>query len=75
MQDEVIPVEGTIYYENENENTLYVTQSGDETEQYRFNTVIADENEQEWDNSQQSIEQNIEGQDEDSEQVNIYISC
>lgn len=46
LEENTIPVEGTIYYEGDNMETLYVAQAMEDTEQYQYdNTAIEQESE------------------------------
>ncbi|KAF7399016.1 hypothetical protein HZH66_006913 [Vespula vulgaris] len=51
LSENTIPVEGTIYYEGDNMETLYVAQAVDEHEQYQYEAVPMEQNEQTWDTS------------------------
>ncbi|XP_031842503.2 uncharacterized protein LOC116431357 isoform X1 [Nomia melanderi] len=48
LDENTIPVEGTIYYEGDNIETLYVAQAVDDGEQYTYDTTSMEQDEQVW---------------------------
>lgn len=67
LEANTIPVEGTIYYEGDNMETLYVAQAIDDNEQYQYDNTTMDQDEQmSWEVANPEINQN---QEEDNSQV------
>lgn len=67
LEANTIPVEGTIYYEDDNMETLYVAQAIDDNEQYQYDNTTMDQDEQmSWEVANPEANQN---QEEDSSQV------
>lgn len=67
LDENTIPVEGTIYYEGDNMETLYVAQAIDNNEQYQYdNTAMVEQDEQMWETANPESNQN---QEEDDSQV------
>ncbi|XP_020293443.1 zinc finger protein 394-like isoform X2 [Pseudomyrmex gracilis] len=66
LDENTIPVEGTIYYEGDNMETLYVAQAMEDTEQYQYdNTAIEQESESmSW---EATNPESIEAQEENSQ--------
>lgn len=46
LNENTIPVEGTIYYEGDNMETLYVAQAIDDNEQYQYDNAAMEQDEQ-----------------------------
>lgn len=66
LEANTIPVEGTIYYEGDNMETLYVAQAIDDNEQYQYDNATMEQDEQmSWEVANPEINQN----QEDSSQV------
>lgn len=66
LDENTIPVEGTIYYEGDNMETLYVAQAIDDNEQYQYDNATIEQDEQIWEASNNETNQN---QEEDNTQV------
>lgn len=66
LDENTIPVEGTIYYEGDNMETLYVAQAVDDNEQYQYDNATMEQDEQMWEGSNNESSQN---QEEDNTQV------
>lgn len=67
LEANTIPVEGTIYYEGDNMETLYVAQAVDDNEQYQYDNATMEQDEQmSWEVANSETNQN---QEEDSSQV------
>lgn len=66
LDENTIPVEGTIYYEGDNMETLYVAQAIDDNEQYQYDNAVMEQDEQMWEASNNDSNQN---QEEDNSQV------
>lgn len=64
LDENTIPVEGTIYYEGDNMETLYVAQAIDDNEQYQYDNAAIDE--QMWETSNNESTGN---QEEENSQV------
>lgn len=71
LEENTIPVEGTIYYEGDNMETLYVAQAIDDNEQYQYdNTTIEQDEQMSWEAANSEPNQN---QEEDSSQDQIFL--
>ncbi|KAL0120721.1 hypothetical protein PUN28_008413 [Cardiocondyla obscurior] len=72
LEENTIPVEGTIYYEGDNMETLYVAQAIDDNEQYQYDntTIEQDEGQVSWETTNQEANQN---QEEDNSQDQIFL--
>lgn len=71
LQANTIPVEGTIYYEGDNMETLYVAQAVDDNEQYQYDNATIEQDEQiSWEVANPETNQN---QEEDSSQDQIFL--
>ncbi|XP_029172690.1 zinc finger protein 652-A-like isoform X1 [Nylanderia fulva] len=71
LQENTIPVEGTIYYEGDNMETLYVAQAIDDNEQYQYDNATIEQDEQmSWEAANSESNQN---QEEDSSQDQIFL--
>lgn len=67
LEANTIPVEGTIYYEGDNMETLYVAQAIDDNEQYQYDNATMEQDEQmSWEVANPETNQN---QEEDNSQV------
>ncbi|KAK2583856.1 hypothetical protein KPH14_001132 [Odynerus spinipes] len=76
LSENTIPVEGTIYYEGDNMETLYVAQAVDENEQYQYEAVAMEQNEQTWDttNEDRNSETDVnQYQEEENSQDQIFL--
>ncbi|XP_046822002.1 zinc finger protein 836-like [Vespa crabro] len=76
LSENTIPVEGTIYYEGENMETLYVAQAVNEHEQYQYDAVPIEQNEQTWDtaNEDRNSENDVnQYQEEENSQDQIFL--
>ncbi|XP_071566894.1 uncharacterized protein [Temnothorax nylanderi] len=71
LEANTIPVEGTIYYEGDNMETLYVAQAIDDNEQYQYdNTTMEQDEQMSWEVPNSETNQN---QEEDSSQDQIFL--
>lgn len=71
LEENTIPVEGTIYYEGDNMETLYVAQAIDDSEQYQYDNATIEQDEQmSWEAVNSESNQN---QEEDSSQDQIFL--
>ncbi|XP_014476236.1 PREDICTED: zinc finger Y-chromosomal protein 1 [Dinoponera quadriceps] len=70
LDENTIPVEGTIYYEGDNMETLYVAQAVDDNEQYQYDNAAIEQDEQIWETSNNESNQN---QEEDNSQDQIFL--
>ncbi|GAB1860443.1 Zinc finger protein 91 [Camponotus japonicus] len=71
LEENTIPVEGTIYYEGDNMETLYVAQAIDDNEQYQYDNATIEQDEQmSWEPANPESNQN---QEEDSSQDQIFL--
>ncbi|XP_036146055.1 zinc finger protein 184 isoform X2 [Monomorium pharaonis] len=71
LEANTIPVEGTIYYEGDNMETLYVAQAVDDNEQYQYDNATMEQDEQmSWEVANPETNQN---QEEDSSQDQIFL--
>ncbi|XP_070172359.1 uncharacterized protein [Polyergus mexicanus] len=71
LEENTIPVEGTIYYEGDNMETLYVAQAIDDNEQYQYDNATIEQDEQmSWEAANPESNQN---QEEDSSQDQIFL--
>lgn len=69
LDENTIPVEGTIYYEGDNMETLYVAQAIDDNEQYQYDNVTIEQDEQmSWERETANTESN-QTQEEYNSQV------
>lgn len=66
LDENTIPVEGTIYYEGDNMDMLYVAQAIDGNEQYQYDNATVEQEEPMWETVNDDTNQN---QEEDSSQV------
>lgn len=66
LNEDTIPVEGTIYYEGDNMETLYVAQAIDDNEQYQYDNAAIEQDEQMWEPANPESNSN---QEEDNSQV------
>ncbi|XP_029036805.2 zinc finger protein 480-like [Osmia bicornis bicornis] len=64
LDESSIPVGGTIYYEGENIETLYVAQAVDENEQYSYDAATIENEEQVWEAGNSDSNQNQEKENE-----------
>lgn len=60
LDENTIPIEGTIYYEADNIETLYVAQTVDDNEQYSYDTAVIENEEQVWETNNSDSNQNQE---------------
>lgn len=71
LDENTIPVEGTIYYEGDNMETLYVAQAMDDTEQYQYdNTTIEQDEQMPWEAA--NPEPAAQTQEEFNSQVRLF---
>ncbi|EZA51915.1 hypothetical protein DMN91_007024 [Ooceraea biroi] len=71
LDENTIPVEGTIYYEGDNMETLYVAQAIDDNEQYQYDNATIEQDEQvSWDAANPESNQN---QEEYNSQNHIFL--
>lgn len=71
LEANTIPVEGTIYYEGDNMETLYVAQAIDDNEQYQYDNATMEQDEQmSWEVTNSETNQN---QEEDNSQDQIFL--
>ncbi|XP_076241603.1 uncharacterized protein LOC143183774 isoform X2 [Calliopsis andreniformis] len=70
LDENTIPVEGTIYYEGDNIETLYVAQAVDENEQYSYDATAMEQEEQAWDAANSDTNQN---QEKENSQDQIFL--
>ncbi|KAG7190062.1 hypothetical protein KM043_006204 [Ampulex compressa] len=70
LDENTIPVEGTIYYEGDNMETLYVAQAVDENEQYQYDAGSMEQEEHVWDAGNSDTNQN---QEEENSQDQIFL--
>ncbi|XP_072763119.1 uncharacterized protein [Anoplolepis gracilipes] len=71
LEENTIPVEGTIYYEGDNMETLYVAQPIDDNEQYQYDNATIEQDEQmSWEAANPESNQN---QEEDNSQDQIFL--
>ncbi|XP_076164782.1 uncharacterized protein LOC143145356 isoform X2 [Ptiloglossa arizonensis] len=70
LDENTIPVEGTIYYEGDNIETLYVAQSVDDNEQYPYDAVAMEQEEQVWEPANSDTNQN---QEKENSQDQIFL--
>ncbi|XP_033324657.1 uncharacterized protein LOC117219560 isoform X2 [Megalopta genalis] len=70
LDENTIPVEGTIYYEGDNIETLYVAQAVDDNEQYAYDAVPVEQDEQVWETSNMDTSQ---PQEKDDSQEQIFL--
>lgn len=69
LEANTIPVEGTIYYEGDNMETLYVAQAIDDNEQYQYDNATMEQDEQmSWEVANPETNQN---QEDNSQVYNI----
>lgn len=69
LDENTIPVEGTIYYEGDNMETLYVAQAIDDNEQYQYDNMTIEQDEQmSWERETANTESN-QAQEEYNSQV------
>jgi len=69
LEANTIPVEGTIYYEGDNMETLYVAQAIDDNEQYQYDNATIEQDEQmSWEVANSETNQN---QEDNSQVYNI----
>ncbi|XP_014607884.1 PREDICTED: zinc finger protein ZFP69-like isoform X1 [Polistes canadensis] len=76
LRENTIPVEGTIYYEGDNMERLYVAQPVDINEQYQYEAVQIEQNEQTQDtaNEDRSSENDVnQYQEEEMSQEQIFL--
>lgn len=69
LDENTIPVGGTIYYDADNIETLYVAQTVDDNEQY-YDTAAMENEEQVWETTNADTNQN---QEKENSQVLIKI--
>ncbi|XP_050483372.1 zinc finger protein 425-like isoform X1 [Bombus huntii] len=69
LDENTIPIGGTIYYEADNIETLYVAQTVDDTEQY-YDTVAIENEEQVWETINSDTNQN---QEKENSQDQIFL--
>lgn len=60
LDESTIPVEGTIYYEGDNIETLYVAQAVEHNEQYSYDATPMEQEEQAWEAGNSDTNQNQE---------------
>ncbi|KAG5318521.1 ZNF91 protein, partial [Pseudoatta argentina] len=66
LEANTIPVEGTIYYEGDNMETLYVAQAIDDNEQYQYDNATMEQDEQmSWEVANSETNQNQEDNSQD----------
>ncbi|XP_018303623.1 zinc finger protein 471 [Mycetomoellerius zeteki] len=66
LEANTIPVEGTIYYEGDNMETLYVAQAIDDNEQYQYDNATMEQDEQmSWEVANPETNQNQEDNSQD----------
>ncbi|XP_023288609.1 neurotrophin receptor-interacting factor 1 isoform X2 [Orussus abietinus] len=70
LQEDTIPVEGTIYYEGDDIETLYMSQTSNDNEQYQYGSNSMEQEEQEWESADQSTDQQRE---EENSQDQIFL--
>ncbi|KAL6433714.1 hypothetical protein ACFW04_005760 [Cataglyphis niger] len=71
LEENTIPVEGTIYYEGDNMETLYVAQAIDDNEQYQYDNATIEQDEQmSWEAANPESNQS---QEEDNSQDQIFL--
>ncbi|KZC05979.1 Zinc finger protein 28 like protein [Dufourea novaeangliae] len=70
LDENTIPVEGTIYYEGDNIETLYVAQAVDDSEQYTYDAAPLEQDEQVWEGSNSDTNQN---QEKENSQDQIFL--
>ncbi|XP_076677227.1 uncharacterized protein LOC143373662 isoform X2 [Andrena cerasifolii] len=73
LDENTIPVEGTIYYEGDNIETLYVAQAvteADDNEQYPYDAAAAKQDEQAWEAGNSDTNQN---QEKENSQDQIFL--
>lgn len=66
LNENTIPVEGTIYYDGDNMETLYVAQAINDNEQYQYDNAAIEQDEQMWEAPNTESNSN---QEEDCSQV------
>ncbi|XP_015597519.1 hypermethylated in cancer 2 protein isoform X2 [Cephus cinctus] len=72
IEDNAIPVEGTIYYEGEEMQTLYVAHSVNDNEQYQYEGVVMEQ--EGWETaSQEEGSQQQQQQEEENSQDQIFL--
>ncbi|XP_076295923.1 uncharacterized protein LOC143216596 isoform X2 [Lasioglossum baleicum] len=72
LDENTIPVEGTIYYEGDNIETLYVAQAVDENEQYVYDTVPVEQDEQVWEPANMDTTDQPQEKDDSQEQIFLH---
>ncbi|XP_016912545.1 zinc finger protein 62 isoform X1 [Apis cerana] len=70
LDENTIPIEGTIYYEADNIETLYVAQTVDDNEQYSYDTAVIENEEQVWETNNSDSNQN---QEKENSQNQIFL--
>ncbi|XP_026674129.1 zinc finger protein 62-like isoform X2 [Ceratina calcarata] len=60
LNENSLPVDGAIYYEGENMETVYVAENTDDNEQYSYETAAIENEEQAWEASNSDTNQNQE---------------
>ncbi|XP_012226371.1 zinc finger protein 311 [Linepithema humile] len=71
LNENTIPVEGTIYYEGDNMETLYVAQAVDDNEQYQYDNAAMEQDEQmSW---EVVNPEPVSNQEDDSSQDQIFL--
>ncbi|XP_017794783.1 PREDICTED: zinc finger protein 311-like [Habropoda laboriosa] len=70
LDENTIPVGGTIYYEGENIETLYVAQTVDDNEQYPYDTATMENDDQTWEACNSDTNQN---QEKENSQDQIFL--
>ncbi|XP_011643402.1 zinc finger protein 652-A-like [Pogonomyrmex barbatus] len=71
LEANTIPVEGTIYYEGDNMETLYVAQAVDDNEQYQYDNATMEQEEQiSWETA--NIESNQNQEESSQDQIFLH---
>ncbi|XP_006609240.1 zinc finger protein 652-like isoform X2 [Apis dorsata] len=70
LDENTIPIGGTIYYEADNIETLYVAQTVDDNEQYSYDTAVIENEEQVWETTNSDSNQN---QEKENSQNQIFL--
>ncbi|XP_017753800.1 PREDICTED: zinc finger protein 235-like [Eufriesea mexicana] len=70
LDENTIPIGGTIYYEADNIETLYVAQTVDDNEQYSYDATPIENEEQTWETTNSDTNQN---QEKENSQDQIFL--
>ncbi|XP_043278589.1 zinc finger protein 652-like isoform X2 [Venturia canescens] len=66
LEEGTVPIEGTIYYEGDNMETVYVAQSiAEDGEQYQYEEQSIEQGEQEWEGANEATNENQEQEEEE----------